>query len=621
MKRIPVSMLVFILFLLIALWAKPTHAQSQNRQAMSWFEVGLRETEAQKKIAAYAKACEHDPSFVEAWFNLGMAHGEQKDYTHAEECLRRAYNVKPDRLDQTLKFKIVYELANVYSKQGKPGDYERTLQQAKALARNQETLAMLAFELGRHLYRRQRYDEAVLELQEGRRYVTRDRENYDGLMQLAEKAARWEKLYATAERERASGKLTEARAKFAEIAAGNPEFREVKARLAEVEAQLQSANDKAALAGLYDQARAYEAEGKLALAIATYENLLRQAGNYQDAEARAHSLKQRLEHEQRREKLESAYAAGATALRVRDWAAAITAFETVEALNPGAQDARKKLAQARKALEREGVETDVARYYAEGLAAEQRNDLGGALAAFENVRKFNPNYRDVATRLAEIEKALTPAAVAVASVTAPEVNLDSLYQAALATEQRGDWMQAVLAWEALHFHQPDYRDLKTRLAAARAQIEQPAPVEKAASARRAGNISFYYLAGMSGLMAVLSMLFLLPINHARWHMFRRNYPAAAKVYEKLLTRQPKRVGLYPRLADIYLMQGREDDHALKVFRMVAQLNLATPNRDRIDAIVTQKFLSEGRTDSDAIEIFEKALKHEQQKQKFVNARA
>lgn len=617
MKSISGSMMVFILSVLIASWAKPAHAQSQNRQAMSWFEVGLREADSQKKIAAYAKACELDPSFVEALFNLGVAYGEKKEYARAEEYIRRAYNVKPDKLDHSLKFKILYELARVYNQQGKLGNYEKTLQQTKALADHPETLAQLSFELGRFMYQQHRYEEAVVELKEGRRYVTRERENYDGLIQLAEKAARWEKLYAAAERERASGKLAEARAKFAEIAAENPEFREAKARLAELETQLQSANDKAALAGLYEQAHAYEAEGKLALAIATYENLLRQSGKYQDAESRAHGLKQRLEQEQRRENLENAYAAGAAALRARDWAAAITAFETVTALDSDFQDAGKKLAQARKALAREGVETVVARYYAEGVAAEQRNDLSGALAAFEKVRKFNPNYRDVADRLAEIEKALAPKAVA--SIAAPAVNLDSLYQAALATEQSGDWKQAVLAWEELHFHQPDYGDLKTRLAAARAQIEQPAPVEKAASARPARSASLY-LAGMIGLMTVLSLLFLLPANHARWHLLRRDYPAAAKVYEKQLARRPKRVGLYPRLADIYLMQGRQDDRALKVFRTVSQLNLATPNRDRIDAIVTQNFLSEGRTDTDAIEIFEKALKHEQQKQRLAEAR-
>jgi tetratricopeptide (TPR) repeat protein len=205
MKRIPWSQIGFILSVLIASWAEPARTQSQNRQAMTWFEAGLREREPQKKIDAYTKASELDPSFVEALFNLGLAYEEKRDYVRAEEHIRRAYNVKPDKLESALKFKIVYALANVNNKLGKYDGYEKSLQQAKALAGNQETLAKLSFELGRLMYQQRRYEEALIELTEGQKYVTRDRENYDNLILLAEKAARWEKLYAAAEREKARG--------------------------------------------------------------------------------------------------------------------------------------------------------------------------------------------------------------------------------------------------------------------------------------------------------------------------------------------------------------------------------------------------------------------------------
>jgi hypothetical protein len=45
-----------------------------------------------------------------------------------------------------------------------------------------------------------------------------------------------------------------------------------------------------------------------------------------------------------------------------------------------------------------------------------------------------------------------------------------------------------------------------------------------------------------------------------------------------------------------------------------QLNLATSRREEINAIVAQNYLTEGRTDSDALEVLENALKSERSRQ-------
>jgi len=45
-----------------------------------------------------------------------------------------------------------------------------------------------------------------------------------------------------------------------------------------------------------------------------------------------------------------------------------------------------------------------------------------------------------------------------------------------------------------------------------------------------------------------------------------------------------------------------------------QLNLNARNRDEMSAIVAQNYLTEGRTDLDAIEVLESALKAEQRRQ-------
>ncbi|MEK7729578.1 MAG: tetratricopeptide repeat protein, partial [candidate division KSB1 bacterium] len=225
MKRISWLQIGAVLSALFIFYAKPAWPQSSSRQAMTWFESGLRESGPQQKIAAYSQAVALDPSFVEAWFNLGMVHQEQKDYARAEEYFRKAYEVKPEKLETALKLKIVYALAEVYNKSGKLESYEKALHQAKALASSPEMLARLSFELGRLMYQRQRYDQALTELQEGRHYVTKDREHYENLIVLAEKALRLEKAYVQAEREKAGGNLKEARARFEQIHAESPKFR------------------------------------------------------------------------------------------------------------------------------------------------------------------------------------------------------------------------------------------------------------------------------------------------------------------------------------------------------------------------------------------------------------
>ena len=104
-----------------------------------------------------------------------------------------------------------------------------------------------------------------------------------------------------------------------------------------------------------------------------------------------------------------------------------------------------------------------------------------------------------------------------------------------------------------------------------------------------------------------------PAARARILLLQGDYAKAAQIYERLLGRRPTRLKLYPVLANIYLLEGRTDEQAIKVFKMILQLNLLTHRRDDINAIVAQRFLSEGRKDHDAINIMEDALLIEMRK--------
>ncbi|MCA9731656.1 hypothetical protein KC799_05985, partial [candidate division KSB1 bacterium] len=89
--------------------------------------------------------------------------------------------------------------------------------------------------------------------------------------------------------------------------------------------------------------------------------------------------------------------------------------------------------------------------------------------------------------------------------------------------------------------------------------------------------------------------------------------AAVRLYERMLSRRPSQMWIYPRLANLYLALGRTDKQALEIFKSVLELNLAIRRRDEISSIVAQNVISESRTDLDAIKTLEKALEMERRK--------
>ncbi len=589
---------------------------SQHSEAINWFNQGVAAKDPQQKIAAYSKAIEIDPRFVEALYNLGLVYKKQGDYRLAERYFSRAYNAKPDKIRNDTKVQILFELATTYQQLGKNKECEEAWRRAKSLATNPALRATIALELGRLLAAQKQHDAALVELREGQALDPTKDGDFAELIQTLERERELERLYTALEKAKASGNWQQAKTLLEQILAQKPNDRNVQAQIAEVDSRLNAQARQTTLAALYEQAQKYAAEGKLELAIAAYENLLQQAGNYQDAKVKLEAVRQQLEQKQFNEKLESEYATGLAALKGHDWTRAILAFEKVLAMDRNFREARKRLAEAQSGLDRESTEIIVARYYAEGVSALNRNDWGGALAALEKVRKINPNYRDVAKLLAEVEKALALQSHALTTTLpapAVPVNPDSLYRNALMALETKDWMQAIVTLEKLQLLQPHYRDVPDLLANARLNLTAKA---ERVVAPKAGSNKALYLGAAFVAIAILPLLGFIvfsPARRAKIHCWRGNYAAAALLYESVLARHPDKVKFYLALANLYLLLGRTDEKALKVFKTILHLNLATRNRDAISAAVAQSYLTEGRTDAEAIEVLESALQAERRK--------
>lgn len=621
MKKFRGVFTCLLLVLPAVLATKPAAAQSPNAQAMTWFRNGLNEQSLEKKIQAYQKAIELDPSFVEALYNLGLAYKQQQDYRRAAQYFLQAYRAKPGQTKTESQVQILYELAMAYKKLGRARDYEETARAIKGLNADAAIRANLALETGRFLGEQGRYDEALVELRAGQQLSAVKSSEFAGLIRQVESDKELQPLYDSARKAKAGGDANQARVLLEQIRVKNPAYKDVAAQLAELEAKLATETKKQAYAALYEQAQKYISEGKLELAIATYESLVQQAGIYKDARTKLQEARQQLEEKQLNERLESEYANGIAALKGRNWARAILAFEKILEDDRSFRDARRRLAEAQNGLDRESTATVVARYYTEGLSAMGQNDFGAALAALEKVRKLSPNYRDTENLLADVENALRATAAPPASLLAPSVNVDSLYQEALAAFEKEDWTQAVVSFEKIQLLQPGYLDADDRLTKARQHIGAAENTAAAVALQReaGGNFSIYIVLAALVVLPLLGFLIFSPELHAQLHLLRGNYTAAAQIYEKTLARQPKKVKLYPALANIYLLLGRSDENAIKVYKTILQLNLNTHNRDEISTIVAQNYLTEGRTDSDAIEVLESALKAEQRRQQHAQS--
>lgn len=361
---------------------------------------------------------------------------------------------------------------------------------------------------------------------------------------------------------------------------------------------------------LYKQALKDEHDNKWSRAIAAYEMVLQQVGDYEDARARLELARQKL---QQRDRLGIEYAAAQAAFNNRRWTYAIVAFERILDEEPSFRDARPKLALAQKNLKRESMENILARYYDDATVSMSRNDLGMAYAALQKVRKLDSTYQEVARQLLKIETILRqqnePAIATTASVLT-----DSLYRDGLAAFQKKDWLRAVVNFEKLHLVRPDYRDVGNYLMQARENIDKN-QFTVANAIRRESSQTVYYAGGIFAvlLFSAIGWISSSPIPRARFHVWRGHYLAAAKIYEKTLERHPHQVKLFLPLAEIYLRLRKNDEAAMRVYKTILQLNLVTRRREAINAIVAQKYLSNGRMDEDAIMVLEEALKAEQYK--------
>ena len=593
-------------------------AQVKNPQALVWFNQGVQEKDPNKKIEAYKKAIEIEPDFMEAMYNLGLVYEKLGNWEQTIYYLNKAYTVRRKKITADLKLKILYKLALANKRLGRFKDSEEALRQAMRLTKDKIERGMIALELGRVLYEQGLYRKALTELHQGLNITPTFRVQFMEMIEKCEQMILFQDLYEQGKQAFERGEYQQARALFQQIYIKNKDYRNVAKRLAELDSILLIEKEKSSRLAALQQALKYEEEGKLELAIALYENLLQKQDD-PEIRLRLKNVQEKLQENQKLSELQAEYEIGMKALRARNWAAAIYSFEKIMNIDPEFRDARRRLNEARRGLENENIERLLDDYYTQALSALNLNDYERAEIALRKVIKLNPRYLDAQALLDRIEaqklKSSGEPQSSLLAATAVRGHLDSLYSVALGQLDQGQYTEALVVLEKIRLIDPEYQNVIDLIAEARAKL-QAASLTPEAPAAKSGNKSTYSAIFWGGVfvsllvLPVVGLFLFSPTVRARYYILRGNYAGAAQIYEKLLEKNPGRLKLYSVLADLYLLLGRRDEKALNLFKTIMRLNLNTPKQNEINAVLTQNYLQEGKTDDDAIQILEAALKKE-----------
>jgi len=372
----------------------------------------------------------------------------------------------------------------------------------------------------------------------------------------------------------------------------------------------QSGSRSAQADSLYEDASKRFASRDLYGALNSFDRLQKIVPSFRDVNERIDEITDQITLVQKKDRLEYYYNEGVANQRRGNLTQAMTAFEAAANVDASYRDVRQRIAEIARRLQSESQESLTSRYYTDGLVAMQRKDYPMAINAFQHVFEMNQKYLDVSARLADARKALERSISDEAHARfGPDI--EQFYKDGLAALETGDYINAFVNFKSIELVAPTYKDISKKLEEARKQLSENVP--RAQGRTLLGDILLAGAVALAIILPVVGLYAFSPAARARILLLQGDYSKAAEIYERLLARRPTRLKLYPVLANIYLLEGRTDEQAIKVFKMILQLNLLTHRRDDINAIVAQRFLSEGRKDHDAINIMEDALLIEMRK--------
>ncbi|MFQ6113111.1 MAG: tetratricopeptide repeat protein [bacterium] len=116
--------------------------------------------------------------------------------------------------------------------------------------------------------------------------------------------------------------------------------------------------------------------------------------------------------------------------------------------------------------------------------------------------------------------------------------------------------------------------------------------------------------GLLIVFLVIGVIWLTPELRVKILLWQGKDRRARRVLEYLLEQNPERLNLYRKLGEIYYLENRRDKKAIRIFEIILKLRIPFQWREEILPIVARYYVEEGRKDSEAIKLVEKAVEKE-----------
>ncbi|MDZ7261824.1 MAG: tetratricopeptide repeat protein, partial [candidate division KSB1 bacterium] len=617
-----------------------------QEKASDWFQKGAQASDLDQQIACYQKAIELDPSYTEAYYNLGFAYERKGQLDKALQSFGRALLSRPNKLDSELRLKIVYELGIIYKKSGRYEEARESLSGALNLASKDETKIDILFQLGQVNVRLGAYDEAINQFKEALRLKPQNASQLNEAIKEAQRLKEIDSYYQAGVnyiQNRAFQKAITALEKVLELDAN---FKDAQQKLNQAKEGLlaQQKNEQEwqriqsqelvtepikfqnleknfapaeeskkieapqQLEALYTQGLTYLENKNWEQAISAFERLLSLSPDYKETTRWLDQARKGLEYDLRAHLLIQYYNEGLAEFRKRDWVQAIIAFEKVRNIDPNYRDVAEKLRQAQRRLDQEGEEVAKLRYYNQGMLAIKKNDWINAVTLFERLVEIDPDYKDARQRLEEARAVLENKIVSSEAV--------QLYNEGMNWLAQKEWLKALIAFEKARILAPEYKDIQDKLVEARTELKrkEEALLEEQKVKQRK-KIIWVLMGAVLTLVVVpvVGVFVFLPSIKAQLYLALGKKEKASQLYEHLLATGNVSDKLCLSLCNLYLLENRRDEAAIKLYERVLRLNLIpeAQKKDELSTIVTQYYVNKWRIDTRAIEaVIEEALNKE-----------
>jgi len=584
-----------------------------SQKAQDLYKRGLKEKSLEQKIAYLTQAIQADPTFTNAYYELGLAYKAKGELEQALLYLGKTLIANPPEVDTKLRFQVVYETGLIQRTLGQLVQARESFLAAKRLSSDSKKTLEILYLLGELYIDLGQIDKALSTFLEGYRLAPDDNRFQTKINQLRQEKQLYS-IYAEGVKHLTLNRFAEAIAAFEKVLAIQSDFKDAQQKLAEAKEKLRTQKQiesKKDLEQLYTQGVEFMNRGQLEEASLRFQEILETNPNHQEAQNKISEVNSQQAPELAEDQPETAttelaqlYESALSNYQSGNWNEAIREFEQLLRINPSYRDAAERLSAAKTQLENQELETVKLRLYQSAQAAIQDKDWVAAVAYLEQLLNLAPGYRNTAELLSHAKKFVK---------ATPEINgEDELYEKGIHYLQEENFLEAIIAFEKVTLIDPDYKNVRALLAEAKGKLNSKT-LPTANKVQSSSSFSLGYV--VLGVGAFISLVFFIviwlkPIFLADFYYKQKRWDKAALIYEKIWNKNHSNADVCLKLAQIYHQQKREDKSAIQVYENIIRMDLDTPIKGDISTIVAYHYLSEGNPDNEKIEILEKVLNNE-----------